>query len=77
MPQQTEVVAALTFGYTDQIDPQRMMVFHSMAHIEPKGVDPYIHNGLIGVPSRCRRLEGRKNIGIGATEHAVILAGSR
>ena len=44
MPQQTEVVVALTFGFTDQIDPQRVMVFHSMAHIEPKGVDPYIHN---------------------------------
>jgi hypothetical protein len=44
MPQQTEVVAALTFDFTDQIDPQSVMVFHSMAHIEPKGVDAYIHN---------------------------------
>jgi hypothetical protein len=41
---QTEVVAALTFDFTDQIDPQRVMVFHSMAHIEPKGVDAYILN---------------------------------
>jgi hypothetical protein len=28
MPQQPEVVAALTFDFTDQIDPQSVMVFH-------------------------------------------------
>ena len=44
MPQQTEVVVALTFGFTDQIDPQRVMVFHSMTHIEPKGLDAYMQN---------------------------------
>jgi len=41
---QTEVVAALTFDFTDQFDPLRVIVFRSTAHIEPKGVDAYIHD---------------------------------